>query len=213
MENTIAEGFSQKNNRPEAGKNISLISRAISVLEPCGVFTLRQDEGMKSRGEGGLKCVTWSGVPTEVSILVRLAATLQTVQGAPPTGEQLNAARRMLREISDRLDYTTEEYTAVARRVVDENTSNSAEGGRESTLPRDILVQILQELLDRFNAGEKIPILASDKQGVPLRAWLPPDLVDDIRAFCHKRCTRTALFVTAATEFFSRRGVTLTPKA
>jgi hypothetical protein len=149
---------------------------------------------MKSRGEGGLKCVTWSGVPTEVSILVHLSATLQTVQGAPPTGEQLNAARSMLREISDRLDYTAEEYTAEA-------------------LPRDILVQILQELLDRFNAGEKIPILASDKQGVPLRAWLPPDLVDDIRAFCHKRCTRTALFVTAATEFFSRRGVTLAPRA
>ncbi|MGF7212619.1 hypothetical protein GGE65_007254 [Skermanella aerolata] len=210
MENTIGEGFSQKSNRPEAGKNISLISRAISVLEPCGVFTLRQDEGMKSRGEGGLKCVTWSGVPTEVSILVHLSATIQTVQGNPPTGEQLNAARSMLREISDRLDYTTEEYTAVARRVVGDNTSNAA---AEEALPRDILVQILRELLDRFNAGERVPLLASDKQGVPLRAWLPPDLVDDIRAFCHKRCTRTALFVTAATEFFSRRGVTLTPGA
>jgi hypothetical protein len=164
---------------------------------------------MKSRGEGGLKCVTWSGVPTEVSILVHLSATIQTVQGAPPTGEQLNAARSMLREISDRLDYTPEEYTAVARRVVGDNTSNTS----EEALPRDILVQILQEILDRFNAGENIPILASDKRGVPLRAWLPPDLIDDVRAFCHKRCTRTALFVTAATEFFSRRGVTLAPRA
>lgn len=154
--------------------------------------------------------MTWSGVPTEVSILVHLSATIQTVQGTPPTGEQLNAARSMLREISDRLDYTTEEYTAVARRVVGDNTSNAAAA---EALPRDILVQILQELLDRFNAGERIPLLASDKQGVPLRAWLPPDLVDDLRTFCHKRCTRTALFVTAATEFFSRRGVSLDPTA
>jgi hypothetical protein len=38
MENTIAEDFSRKSNEPEAGKNIPLSSRAISVLEPCGVF-------------------------------------------------------------------------------------------------------------------------------------------------------------------------------
>lgn len=209
MGNTIAEGFSKKSNKLEAGKNIPLSSRAISVLEPCGVFTLRQDEGMKSRGEGGLKCVTWSSVPTEVSILVRLAAAFQTVQGTAPTGEQLNAARAMLREIADKIEYTPDECTAVAKRVVGDKRPED----QEATLPRDILTQILREALDRFNAGEKIPILASDKQGTPLRAWLAPDLVQEVRAFCHKRCTKTAFFVTAATEFFSRRGVPLDPTA
>lgn len=209
MENTIAEGFSQKSDKLEAGKNIPLSSRAISVLEPCGVFTLRQDEGMKSRGEGGLKCVTWSGVPTEVMILVHLSAAFQTVQGIPPTGEQLNAARGMLREIADKIEYTPDEYAAVAKRVVGDKRPED----QESTLPRDILAQILREALDRFNAGEKISILASDKRGMPLRAWLPPDLIEEVRAFCDKRCTRTAFFVTAATEYFSRRGVTLGPTA
>src|SRR4051812_41053080 len=112
MENTIAEGFSEKSNNPEAGKTIPHGSRAISVLEPCGVFTLRQDEGMKSRGEGGFKCVTWSGVPTEVVILVPLSAALQSIRATPPTVQELNAAGAMLREISDRIDYSSDEYAA-----------------------------------------------------------------------------------------------------
>ena len=153
MENTIAKGFSKKSNKLEAGKNIPLSRRTISVLEPCGVFTLRQDEGMKSRGEGGLRCVTWSGVPTEVIILVPLSAAFQTVQGIPPTGEQLNAARAMLREIADRIEYTPDEYVAVAKRVVGDKRPED----QESTLPRDILTEILREALDRFKAGEKIP--------------------------------------------------------
>lgn len=205
MENTIAEGFEQKNDKTEARKTIGNGSHPFSVIEPCGVFTLRQDEGMKSRGEGGLKCVTWSGVPTEVIMLVHLSAALQTVRGTPPTGEDLIQARSLLAEITGRIDFTPDEYLAVAQRVVGADPS----GDRTQTLPRDVLVDILRETLERSRAGEKIRILASDKSGVPLRAWLPPDLIEEVKDFCHKRCTRTALFVTAATEYFSRRGITL----
>ena len=55
MENTIAEGFSKKSNKLEAGKNIPLSSRAISVLEPCGVFYAETGRGNEVAGRRGFK--------------------------------------------------------------------------------------------------------------------------------------------------------------
>jgi hypothetical protein len=76
-----------------------------------------------------------------------------------------------------------------------------------TTLPREVIAEVIVEYLDRNEGKDKVPILASPKAGLPLRAWLPVEVIERMRRFCSGRCSRTAFFYTAAVEYFLRRGL------
>ena len=104
-----------------------------------------------------------------------------------------------LRRVRPFDNYAPEEYKAVASVYADLGMAD-----REAVLPRDIISRILECLLCR---KDPVPMLAGHKGGVPLRAWLPTELVERVRAFCKRRCSKSAFFITAATAHFAERGV------
>lgn len=163
-------------------------------------FALSGREGlMKARDAGVTTCVTWSSVPPVVPVLIHISAAIETAKGSPATGGELVQALGILRRIRQSDDYAPEEYKSVA--------SSYAQGdpeSREVVLPRDIIGRILECLLER---KDPVLMLAGHKGGVPLRAWLATELVERVRAFCRRRCSKSAFFITAATTHFAERGV------
>ena len=172
-----------------------------AVLEPAAGSVPIWDDGMISRADGDLKCVTWASVPPRLACLIHLVAALQTAKGGAADGREIRAGLDALAAIRRTYSFETAEYTAVAEHLVDRGPRG------ERTLPRDVLSQVITEYLDDVTRRERVTILASPKVGVPLRAWLPAEVVARMRKFCHRRCTRTAFFITAASHYFAARGV------
>jgi hypothetical protein len=159
-----------------------------------------QEFSMKSRDARITTCVTWSSVPPIVPVLIHLSAAIESAKGAPATGSELVKALVSLRTVrGGSYDFAAEEYKAVAAVYSRDGTHS-----RHPTLPRDIIGRIVERLL-----GEKdsVLMLAGHKGGVPLRAWLPTEMVQQIREFCKRRCSKSAFFITAATLYFSEQGI------
>jgi hypothetical protein len=162
---------------------------------------LEHGQPMGLREEGVTTCVTWSSVPPVVPVLIHLSAAIETSKGVAASGPELLKSLETLKSINRHGDADPEEYRAIARRY-----ERLGSADLEPTLPRDIICRILECLLLK---KEPVSLLAGTKTGVPLRAWIPTELVVRVREYCKRRCSKSSFFITAATLYFEERGIAI----